>query len=111
MTQTVTIMETVKKPTYPQDRPAYNAGQTHEKEKFLSLLYDLCSAIEEPSYTKGRPRLPLADAIFAACFKVYSTFSGRRFMTDLRDAQSKGISRQFPITIRSSITWIIPHLP
>jgi hypothetical protein len=30
------------------------------------------------------------DAIFAACYKVYSTMSGRRFMTDLRDAKDAG---------------------
>jgi transposase len=92
VTQTVTITETVKKPTYPQDWPAYNAAQTHEKEKFLSLLYDLCQGIHDETLPpKGRPRLRLADALFAACFKVYSTFSGRRFMTDLREAQGKGL--------------------
>jgi hypothetical protein len=31
---------------------------------------------------RGRPRIPLADAIFSAVFKVYSGMSGRRFMTD-----------------------------
>jgi hypothetical protein len=34
--------------------------------------------------------LPLADIIFASAFKVYSSMSGRRFMSDLRDAQNKG---------------------
>jgi predicted nucleic acid-binding Zn finger protein len=42
VTQTVTVIETINKPTYPQDWPAYNAAQTHEKDKFLSLLHDLC---------------------------------------------------------------------
>jgi transposase len=96
VTQTVTVTETIKKPTYPQDWPAYNAAQTNEKDKFLSLLYDLCSGIPEPPPAKGRPRIPLADALFAACFKVYSTFSGRRFMRDLRGAQSKGYLRTVP---------------
>ncbi len=96
VTQTVTVTETVKKPTYPQDWPAYNAAQTNEKDKFLSLLHDLCSGIPEPPATKGRPRLLLADAIFSACFKVYSTFSGRRFMSDLRDAQSNGYIQAVP---------------
>jgi transposase len=40
--------------------------------------------------------LPLADALFAACFKVYSTFSGRRFMTDLREAKGKGLIGRVP---------------
>jgi transposase len=44
----------------------------------------------------GRPRLPLHDAIFCACFKVYSTVSARRFMTDLREAQAKGFIRKTP---------------
>jgi hypothetical protein len=95
VTQTVTVTETVKKPTYPQDWPAYNAAQTHEKEKFLSLLHDLCRGIQDDTPPiKGRPRLPLADALFATCFKVYSTFSGRRFMSDLREAEVKGFITQ-----------------
>jgi len=89
VTKTVTVTETIQKPTYPQEWPAYNAAQTNEKDKFLSLLHDLCSGIPEPPPAIGRPRIPLPDALFAACFKVYSTFSGRRFMSDLRDAHSK----------------------
>jgi transposase len=96
ITQIVTVTETIKKPTYPQDWPAYNAAQTNEKDKFLNLLHDLCSGIPEQPPAKGRPRIPLSDAIFSTCFKVYSTFSGRRFMSDLRDAQSKGYLRVIP---------------
>jgi transposase len=33
---------------------------------------------------------PLADQVFACAFKVYCTFSARRFNCDLRDAQTKG---------------------
>lgn len=88
-TQTFTETVTVKK-TYKQEWTAYNRAQTHEKERFLSLLAELCKGIEEAPQTFGRPRLPLADMIFASTFKVYSTFSGRRFISDLRDAQSKG---------------------
>jgi transposase len=96
VTQTVTVTEKVKK-TYKQDWPAYNAAQTNEKDKFLMLLHDLCKGIKDPPANKtGRPRIPLADAIFAACFKVYSTFSGRRFMSDLRDAHAKGYIRKAP---------------
>jgi transposase len=96
LTQTVTVTETVQKPTYPQEWLAYNAAQTHEKDKFLSLLHDLCSGIPEPPPARGRRPLPLADALFAACFKVYSTFSGRRFMSDLREAHSKGYLQALP---------------
>lgn len=52
VTQTVTVTDTVKKPTYPQDWPAYNAAQTNEKDKFQCLLYDLCQGIEEPPLVK-----------------------------------------------------------
>ena len=66
------------------------SGADQRKEKFVELLAELCKGIEEPEQKMGRPRLPLADVIFASTFKVYSSVSGRRFMSDLRDAQSKG---------------------
>jgi hypothetical protein len=94
----MTVQQTVRR-TYKQDWRAYNAAQTHEKERFLDLLQDLCSGITTPVIEgpkNGRPRLQIQDAIFAACFKVYSTFSGRRFMTDLRDAHAKGLISRVP---------------
>jgi hypothetical protein len=59
-------------------------------------LHDLCRGIEELPPSKGHPRLSIADALFAACFKVYSTMSARRFISDLRDAQVKGYLRTVP---------------
>src|SRR5256886_16792259 len=56
----------------------------------------LCRPIQErpASPAGGRPSVPLRDAIFSACFKVYSTVSGRRFTVDLEEALHKGhISR------------------
>jgi transposase len=94
-TQTVTETVTVKK-TYKQEWPAYNTAQVNEKDQFQQLLYELCKGIGEPSQKTGRPRLPLEDMLFSACFKVYSTVSGRRFMSDLRDAQSKGYITKTP---------------
>lgn len=83
--------------TYSQDWVAYNAAQTHEKEEFLALLYDLCSGVCEPLMPKkGRPKLPLPDAIFAMNYKVYSTVSARRFMSDLREAETKGYITKIP---------------
>lgn len=81
-----------KRTTYKQDWPAYEAAQTNEKAEFLQLLSDLCSMIVEPGRKRGRgrPSASLADQVFAACYKVYSGFSGRRFTTDLRDAADKG---------------------
>lgn len=90
-TNTETVTETVTvKQTYKQEWTAYNQAQTCEKEKFVELLADLCKGVEEPPQRTGRPRVPLADVIFASAFKVYSGMSGRRFMSDLRNAQSKG---------------------
>jgi hypothetical protein len=96
VTQTVTITETLTKPTYLQDWLAYNAAQTHEKEKFQALLYNLCQGLDELPPSKGHPRLSLSDAVFSACFKVYSTMSARQFMSDLRDAQVKGYLHTVP---------------
>jgi hypothetical protein len=39
----------------------------------------------------GRPRLPLADMLFAAAYKVYVGFSARRFTCDLKDAHTRGL--------------------
>src|SRR5438552_17401336 len=84
----------VKRRTYRQDWPAYDLSQTREKGHFLTLLADLCRVIPEPAPkggTKGgRPTVPLADAAFAAAFKVYSGFSARRFITDVHDAAERG---------------------
>jgi len=68
----------------------------NEKSEFQKLLYELCKGIGEPSQKIGRPRLPFEDMIFAAAFKVYSTVSGRRFMSDLRDAYDKGYISKLP---------------
>lgn len=87
-----------RRPTYSQDWPAYNAAQTQEKYHFRILLRDLCSSLKtlHPPAKRGRPRLPLDEALFAAAYKVYSTVSGRRFMTDMREAASLGFVSRHP---------------
>lgn len=85
-----------RRPTYKQEWPAYNKAQVNEKSVFLALLYDLCKGIEEPIQTFGRPRAPLSDVIFGLVFRIYSTFSGRRFMSDMRDALQKGYLSKLP---------------
>jgi len=95
VTETISVTETVRK-TYPQDWTNYNKAQTHEKEHFQTLLQDLCHGIPEPAQVMGRPRISLSDMVFSATYKVYSTFSGRRFMTDLRDTCDKGCIGQLP---------------
>lgn len=87
VTKTLTVSE---RKTYPQNWPAYNRAQTTEQDKFQELLRDLCAGVDEPMAKFGRPRMPLKDMIFSAVFKTYSTFSGRRFMSDLREAKERG---------------------
>ena len=95
VTETVTLTA-IKKTTYKQNWPAYNEAQTKEKHQFQSLLHDLCGNIQNQVQAKGRPRLPLSDAVFAVTFKIYSTFSGRRFISDLNDAHAKGYISEVP---------------
>lgn len=85
-----------KKRTYKQEWHEYNLAQTNEKSKFQELLYELCRNIEEPLQHMGRPRVPVADRIFSAAFKTYSTLSARRFMSDLREAKQRGYVSQMP---------------
>jgi len=93
-----TVTETIKvtRKTYKQEWPAYNKAQTMEKAQFQYLLHQLCQGVGEPAQMNGRPRLPLEDMIFAMAFKVYSTVSGRRFMSDLREAKARGYLSQTP---------------
>lgn len=96
VTETVSITKTVQR-TYPQDWPAYNAAQTNEKDKFQILLRDLVAGLPESEQGKrGRPRLSPRDAVFAAVFKVYTTMSARRSMSDLREAHKRGYLSKLP---------------
>jgi transposase len=80
-----------KRPTYKQDWPAYNLAQSTEKQRFQVLLHALCQGAEElpPVRISGRRRHLIKDTLFAMAFKVYSTFSTRRFTCDLKDAHEK----------------------
>lgn len=89
--QRTTITETAAvRISYPQNWPAYNQAQTQEKALFCGLLRDLSLTVPDPMQGKGRPRIPRADALFCAGYKVYSGDSARRFMTDLREAHASG---------------------
>jgi predicted nucleic acid-binding Zn finger protein len=95
--QTVTTIVTeIVKLRYKQVWPAYNSAQTNEKSRLQSLLYELCAGVDEPIQTMGRPRLSMADMLFASTFKVYSTMSARRFMSDLKDAHAKHYLARLP---------------
>lgn len=76
--------------TYKQDWKSYSAAQCNEKERAAELLRALCNGIQQPEQKRGRPRLPLSDVVFAATMKVFTTMSGRRADSDLRECQNKG---------------------
>src|SRR5207247_11340246 len=76
VTETLTI---AKRTTYSQDWANYDMAQTTEKHRFQELLFDLCSRVPQPERKpgRGRPKTTIADAVFSACLKVYSTVSTR----------------------------------
>ncbi len=84
--------------SYPQNWSAYNAAQTHEKERAAELLKALCDGIVQPSQIKkrGRPFLPLKEIVFSATMKIYGTHSGRRSACDLRDFKAKNLLTNAP---------------
>jgi len=94
-----------KRKTYPQDWPNYNAAQVNEQRHFLHLLAELCQQVPEPPhFGRGRKPIPLADQIFIATLKVYSTFSARRFMGCLENAVEDGYvnrSRHFNASLKA----------
>jgi transposase len=95
VTESMTLTAT-KRTTYPQNWSAYNEAQTHEQDRFQTLLADLCSGLVTTMPKTGRHPLPLSDAVFNIAFKVYSTVSQRRFMSDLREAHARGYISKVP---------------
>ncbi len=91
----VTNIET-KRLTYPQAWSVYNKSQETEKTRFLELLNDLSSNIQEPPYEFGRPKISQKDLFFSSALKVYTQFSLRRFMSDLDNAKEKGFVEKKP---------------
>ena len=88
---------TIRK-TYQQDWVNYDKAQTHEKELFMKLLSDLVQNIPEKALPirAGRPELSMQDMVFGSALKVFTTFSLRRFMTDVKEAKEKGYLQHIP---------------
>jgi transposase len=84
------------KVSYTQNWHAYNEAQTNEKAMFVTMLADLCKLVPSPVQTIGRPRYQLGDMAFASVFKIYEGCSSRRFATDLREAEGKGLIEKAP---------------
>jgi transposase len=93
-----TITRTItKKATYPQAWHEYDLANTQQKDLFQKLLHDLCNTIIEPTpKATGRPSLPIADMVFTSALKVYTNFSLRRFMCDVKEAQKRGYIEAIP---------------
>ncbi len=82
--------------TYSQDWNAYNKAQTNEKLILMKLLKDLCENVEQPEYKFGRPTLPFSDMLFGSVMKVYTGFSLRRFMSDMKIAKEMRLIDKVP---------------
>ncbi len=92
-----TMLVTEKRITYSQpDWSAYHRAQCDEKHRVQLLLRGLCDGIAQPEQAGGRPRLRLADVVYGATMKVYSTVSGRRADTDIRECEGKGLMTKAP---------------
>ena len=95
---TMTSTQRTTAPTYSQAWSSYNRAQQNEKDRFLVLLQDICSAIpQEPRPRgRGRPSAPLSERLFSVVFKVYTGFSARRFTSDVQSARQQGLIDHAP---------------
>ena len=92
------VTEITIRKTYSQTWVNYDKAQTHEKELFMKLLGDLVQNIPEKQLPirAGRPELSMQDMVFGSALKVFTTFSLRRFMTDVKEASAKGYIQHIP---------------
>jgi hypothetical protein len=63
------------------------------------LLHDLCKGVQQPERTIGKApggRIQPPTPTCSVVFKVYSTISARRFISDLADAHAKGYIAKLP---------------
>ena len=82
------IRPTHEKESYSQQWSSYDKATINQKPIFMEMLSSLTSLVPQPDYSVGRPALPISDMTYASVMKVYSTFSFRRFMSDIEIAQS-----------------------
>jgi hypothetical protein len=78
-----TITDQPKRPTYRREWRPYNEAQTNEEREFEPLLFNLCQTIPRTEHRRGRPPVPIRDAVFAAVSKVFLTKSARRVIPRL----------------------------
>jgi hypothetical protein len=92
--------EQPKRPAYRQDWPRYNAAQTREEEEFWQLAWNLCQTISRKEYRRGRPPVPIGDALLCSVMKVFLTKSSRRVMSRLKSAYEDGYFEK-PVTFNT----------
>ena len=73
-----------------RDWHIYNLAKTQEKRVFYELLKELSEVIVEPQQEIGRPRAQVKDLFFSLGLKLYSNYSGRKVISDLKHAQGAG---------------------
>jgi transposase len=83
-------------PKYTQDWHKYNLAKCNEKRLFVELLHDLSKIIDEPEYKFGRPPVSIRDLFFSAGIKVYSDYSGRKVMSDVKHSEGAGYIKNSP---------------
>lgn len=76
----------------------YNRAQESEGQLFEWLLRELCDTVPQPPQAMGRPRYPLPDMIYSMGLKVFSTYSARRAMSNIRRAAAEGRIAKAPST-------------
>lgn len=91
-----TTIVTEQRLTYSQDWSAYNRAQCEEKDRVQVLLRGLCDGIVQPKQERGRKRLSLADVVYGATMKVYTTMSGRRATSDIKACAERGLVDKAP---------------
>ena len=90
----VTITQTIRK-TYSQNWSEYDKASINQKTLFMKLLKDITGNLSQ-DYKFGRPNLPLSDMVYSSVMKVFTTFSLRRFMSDMQIAKEKGYVNATP---------------
>ena len=90
----VTITQTIRK-TYSQNWSEYDKASINQKTLFMKLLKDITTNLSQ-DYKFGRPNLPLSDMVYSSVMKVFTTFSLRRFMSDMQIAKEKGYVNATP---------------
>lgn len=87
----------IKRPTYSQHWPSYNAAQCEERDRARVLLRALCDTVPNPPHPGRGPKpIPLGDVVFAMVMKVYGTTSGRRATSEIGACADAGLISRAP---------------